>query len=405
MVNSLDNKGNANVTTSTTLTGSKDVDRTEKSSVRTVNFKILRATGATLPDNNFTYLRTVLQPSSGEIYQGRMTTSDTERRYSYYPHVVSGVWIPSTTLGLNGVNTRLIKRMKGNQWNVPIFFAEAGKTSKMVVQRATHLALMVNALRKGNFVEFGRKFHHSVMGPSKNSAKRFYSDYGRNSRKAVANAWLEYSYGWKPFMKDVYDATHTLLDLKDRAASTVSRVTASEKRSIRDHLYNQQLFNETELSFKVMGDYVRLGEESIRATWRFKPNALDLPARFGLVNPLEVVWELIPFSFVADWFLPIGNYLSALDVPFRVSHLGGTYGRRIQTTMTTVPKTKSGGNSKTSYSGFTGQGSYIWVQRTKMASIPTIGLLETSFKFDLSSNQVMSSISLLNQQLSRLGKR
>lgn len=30
----------------------------------------------------------------------------------------------------------------------------------------------------------------------------------------------------------------------------------------------------------------------------------------GLLDPEVVAWELVPFSFVADWALPIGDYLS-----------------------------------------------------------------------------------------------
>jgi hypothetical protein len=34
--------------------------------------------------------------------------------------------------------------------------------------------------------------------------------------------------------------------------------------------------------------------------------------QMGLTNPLVVAWELIPFSFVADWFIQVGDYLTAL---------------------------------------------------------------------------------------------
>jgi hypothetical protein len=30
----------------------------------------------------------------------------------------------------------------------------------------------------------------------------------------------------------------------------------------------------------------------------------------GLLDPASVAWELLPFSFVADWFIPIGSYLA-----------------------------------------------------------------------------------------------
>lgn len=35
----------------------------------------------------------------------------------------------------------------------------------------------------------------------------------------------------------------------------------------------------------------------------------------GLLNPLAVVWELIPFSFVLDWFFPLGKAISRAALP------------------------------------------------------------------------------------------
>ncbi len=38
------------------------------------------------------------------------------------------------------------------------------------------------------------------------------------------------------------------------------------------------------------------------------PN-LYLANNLGLANPAIVVWELIPFSFVVDWFVTVGQFL------------------------------------------------------------------------------------------------
>jgi hypothetical protein len=35
--------------------------------------------------------------------------------------------------------------------------------------------------------------------------------------------------------------------------------------------------------------------------------------QFGLANPLSLAWEILPYSFVVDWMLPIGPWLSNLD--------------------------------------------------------------------------------------------
>jgi hypothetical protein len=36
-------------------------------------------------------------------------------------------------------------------------------------------------------------------------------------------------------------------------------------------------------------------------------------ASLGILNPLEVAWEVTPFSFVVDWVYPIGDWLNSLD--------------------------------------------------------------------------------------------
>jgi len=67
----------------------------------------------------------------------------------------------------------------------------------------------------------------------------------------------------------------------------------------------------------------------IRGEWKKSQSAIfyvqtDVPAhRISLGNPMELAWELIPFSFVVDWFLPIGNWISALDATL---HVTGTWG-------------------------------------------------------------------------------
>lgn len=66
------------------------------------------------------------------------------------------------------------------------------------------------------------------------------------------------------------------------------------------------------------GVYVRLD---------FHPSSFDylhIPAALGLTNPASVAWELVPFSFVVDWFAPVGDWLNALDATLGYSFLSGT---------------------------------------------------------------------------------
>jgi hypothetical protein len=39
--------------------------------------------------------------------------------------------------------------------------------------------------------------------------------------------------------------------------------------------------------------------------------------QMGLGNPLSIIWERIPWSFVVDWFIPIGTYMELIgQIPF-----------------------------------------------------------------------------------------
>lgn len=129
----------------------------------------------------------------------------------------------------------------------------------------------------------------------------------------------------------------------------------------------------------------------------------DLPGRFGLLNPLEVIWELVPFSFVADWFLPIGDYLSALDASSRFTHEGGSWGQRREIVMDykmtrhgLTPPSKDSGKAMTTS---------LYIARDPMASMPTPTLAGLAFQPKLGIARTISGIALLSQQLSRLGKR
>jgi hypothetical protein len=45
--------------------------------------------------------------------------------------------------------------------------------------------------------------------------------------------------------------------------------------------------------------------------------------QIGLANPLSIAWEVVPFSFVVDWGLPIGNVLEALTATRGLEFIGG----------------------------------------------------------------------------------
>lgn len=366
-----------------------------KSWTNTPGFRTLQSTGANLPDNAFSYSEARVAPSWGRVQSSSQGWVDVGP-YAGLPNIAPAFDMTDRRQELNQL---LISRAKSSQFNAPVFFAEAGKTADMVLQRATHLAEMARDLKRGRFGDFAKKFHKSVVPPGGRARARFDRNYGRNAMEAASNAWLEYSYGWVPFMSEVRSATNTLMDLADRPKAMTSKVKAVIRRSSETVSTPQRLLAfSTPPGCELWGILTTRKWQSYKGTWRFRPNPSDMPGRFGLVNPAEVVWELVPFSFVADWFLPIGDYLAALDVPLRFSHVGGSYGTRIYAEATIEPLYGS--------TGFAGVSSYVSVGRQPMTSAPSLtlrgmkptGILESVPK-------LLSAISLLGQQVAGLSPK
>lgn len=395
----------------TVTVGVRDVPQivrlTQKSWVNTPNFRTLVSQGLPLPDNSFNFTSWFIPVFSSEvtmptIYDTSGGWTQTSRRYGGTAAV--GVASSFKTIDRSLIASDLISRAKDMQWNAPIFIAEARKTADMVSDSAMRMVQMVRALRRGDFGGFINAAHSSARGKLSRPVNKatFQRQYGRFPRDAAANAWLQHKYGWVPFVNDVRDAVNTVMDTAERSDSQTGTVRATISRTINTRSGEERIFNDSSLGLEVFGYYETLEKLTTRAVWRFRVNPADVPGRFGLLNPAEVIWELVPYSFVADWFLPIGDYLSSLDAPMRFSHAGGTYGERYESFMTTSPTRMSpkGG----SFSGLAGTGHYVGVRRGAMSSAPSVRLLSLSFEPQISASRVVSAIALLNQTLKGLGR-
>lgn len=68
--------------------------------------------------------------------------------------------------------------------------------------------------------------------------------------------------------------------------------------------------------------------------------------RWGITEPLEGAWELIPFSFIVDWFFNIGKFLASWTPNFGIHKLASWI---VVTDMTTLTSTAVSGTNLPSY--------------------------------------------------------
>lgn len=374
---------------------------TEKAWDNTPNYWQLRRTRAQLPDNAFSFMRT--RTGSGVFEFKREDTVGATRtlRIMRRPYEVL-CRIPDHGIDMTSfdLNNSLIQAARNSNFSIPVTLVEAGRTATMVADTARTLAGAIYDLRRGNLVNAVRRFQ---IEPSQSQVSRFNRRFGINPNTTAANYWLQYQYGWKPLLNDVKNAAEAVAEAVNRNDDrSTSRVRSSRtySRAWSDSNYTLEA---NPLYKGAVSGYVRV---SRRAVWRFKPTAADLPGLFGLTNPFEVVWEIIPFSFVADWFLPIGNYLSSLDAPLRFTHVGGTVGYRKLEVFTTTPSTGTylDGTPNVPSQGGSGTIEKVTVTRNRMTSIPSPSLSEMRFDPKINATRATSAIALLWQQASRLGR-
>lgn len=135
-----------------------------------------------------------------------------------------------------------------------------------------------------------------------------------------ANAWLEYQYAWKPLFQDIHGAVDDLTQGLPKRGAYFSVVRNVRKdASSGDVVVNPRYTVTGSGSYSIRCKvYARMGNEQLANL-----------STMGLVNPLAVAWELMPYSFVVDWVLPVGNVLNAITAPMGLIPLGHTIAHRV----------------------------------------------------------------------------
>lgn len=128
----------------------------------------------------------------------------------------------------------------------------------------------------------------------------------------LADAWLEYSFGWKPLLSDVRDGCNALAiqhsgrSLVTKRITAVGTVETTANGSTGTHTYGYLKWNSKRTT-------VNRVQVIYRGAVRVKPidPAQMDPALFGFSPEqfLPTAWELVPYSFLIDYFSNIGDII------------------------------------------------------------------------------------------------
>jgi hypothetical protein len=122
--------------------------------------------------------------------------------------------------------------------------------------------------------------------------------------KAVASQWLQYRYGILPLMSDISNTIRVVREDFNNRNTERARSQLSLSSSVTSTV--------TAGVFSCPLTYAYSIKLNLRATalWE-SSHPLLTNGGFGTKELLTAPWELIPYSFVVDWFVNVGDFLSA----------------------------------------------------------------------------------------------
>jgi hypothetical protein len=127
----------------------------------------------------------------------------------------------------------------------------------------------------------------------------------------ASNLWLEGRYGWRPFVYDVMDHVEALNSgLRPIRMTVRSKVPQDEGTNVT---YSGKLVRAGEIwsiltTSAEFSYFYRCGQTADYPV-RLSSSAFN----YGLYDPVGTLWELIPLSFVVDWFVNLGDMLKSFQ--------------------------------------------------------------------------------------------
>lgn len=233
-----------------------------------------------------------------------------------------------------------------NDGNSAVNFLLELKDVRTLVRTASNLRRLISKTKRTvrNFRTAARKSKRTAARKSKQLKKNSES-LALASAKASADVHLSYSFGIAPFINDVKRMYHTMRTLRDRIEWLEKNNDKVLKRHKRIRLTsptfiggNEQYYTGSMLAY-YSGTW-GAGTVSLRFNRRFivppvlvgtlkykysltssvplKDKISTYLSAFGVEANPKIAWDAIPFSFLVDWVVDVGEFLGS----FKIDALG-----------------------------------------------------------------------------------
>lgn len=199
--------------------------------------------------------------------------------------------------------------------------AEINSSILMATRRCQQIVDICKSLKKGHVGDALSK-STGMYGASAKAAATMKGSAAERKR-SLSNAYLEHAFGWAPIAEDLKNLCEVIG--QDFGSGPV-RARAVDARDFTQKSGSVDISGAVSVRCEVGGLVVATN-----------PN-LFLANQLGVANPGVLAWDLLPGSFMFDWFLPVGRYLRSLSNEFgadihgsykTISVIGHCYGQHL----------------------------------------------------------------------------
>lgn len=199
--------------------------------------------------------------------------------------------------------------LRDSELNLAVDIAEGKQSAKMMSNSIRDVVRIARQCRRDALKWAQQNLLIQQMKPSKERRRvrdSIPAKYRGETDPSIimGNRWLEWQYGWKPLLGTIFGAC----DFERRKPRQSFRIVGnSKRRSI------QIVPTSTSYGFVVWNDAESSSYATLRCDYRVNSSVANNASRFTSMNPLAIAWELVPYSFVVDWFFNVGGYMQELE--------------------------------------------------------------------------------------------
>jgi hypothetical protein len=279
---------------------------------------------------------------------------------------------------------KLASNVQSSRVNLLQAYAEREQVANLVASTARKIADSVISLRRGNFA-------HAVYSLTGSQPQRGLSRGIKRRYGGIPEQWLALQYGWKPLLSDVYGSCEELARTLVGRNCDAYEAIGTGKGAVSGSSYVTTVDTP---DFEVYWDLRSQSKACV--TYQVLSEGASFLDRTGITNPLLLGWELLPWSFVVDWFYPVGTFLENLNFSSGLGFNRGYCSSKVEGTVGIRTRNENKRPFTFDEGGWTSgsiQGRFTSFERNVYVSWPAVH--PPQFKDPFSPTHVANALSLL----------